>query len=132
MAKAPVSDLFSTLKSYAQKLSDGERTPAEIAAALNDWAHESGQSLKAKITEEVESAVRKMGFVKREEFDALAREVGALKSARSKAPKKGATSKVKKVAQGKAQGKNVKKGKKVSQRAASRKRPVKKASGVKR
>ena len=71
-------------------------------------------------------------FVKREEFDALAREVGALKSARSKAPKKGATSKVKKVAQGKAQSKNVKKGKKVSQRAASRKRPVKKASGVKR
>ena len=98
MAKAPVSDLFSTLKSYAQKLSDGERTPAEIAAALNDWAHESGQSLKAKITEEVESAVRKMGFVKREEFDALAREVAALKSARSMAPKKGATSTVKKVA----------------------------------
>ena len=128
MAKAPVSDLFSTLKSYAQKLSDGERTPAEIAAALNDWAHESGQSLKAKITEEVESAVRKMGFVKREEFDALAREVAALKSARSKAPKKGATSTVKKVAQGK----KSKKGKKVSQRAASRKRPVKKASGVKR
>ena len=125
MAKAPVSDLFSTLKSYAQKLSDGERTPAEIAAALNDWAHESGQSLKAKITEEVESAVRKMGFVKREEFEALAREVAALKSARSKAPKKSATSTVKKVAQ-------VNNGRKASQRAASRKRPIKKASGVKR
>ena len=84
MAKQPVSDLFSTLKSYAQKISDGERTPAEIAAALNDWAHESGQTLKAKITEEVESAVRKMGFVKREEFDALAREVKALKSGKTK------------------------------------------------
>ena len=79
MAKAPVNEVFSTLKSYARKLSDGERTPAEIAAALNDWAHESGQTLKAKISEEVEAAVLKMGFVKREEFDALVREVNALK-----------------------------------------------------
>ena len=35
MAKAPVNEVFSTLKSYARKLSDGERTPAEIASALN-------------------------------------------------------------------------------------------------
>jgi BMFP domain-containing protein YqiC len=96
MAKQPVSDLFSTLKSYAQKLSDGERTPAEIAAALNDWAHESGQTLKAKITEEVESAVRKMGFVQRDEFDALAKEVAALKSAKKSAPKKRTGATVKK------------------------------------
>ena len=41
MAKAPVNEVFSTLKSYARKLSDGERTPAEIASALNDWAHDS-------------------------------------------------------------------------------------------
>ena len=91
MAKQPVSDLFSTLKSYAQKLSDGERTPAEIAAALNDWAHESGQTLKAKITEEVESAVRKMGFVKREEFDRLAAQVAAMNGGspvKKAAPKK--------------------------------------------
>jgi BMFP domain-containing protein YqiC len=97
MAKAPLSELFSTLKSYTQKLSDGERTPAEIASALNDWAHESAESLKAKIHDEVESAVLKMGFVKREEFDALAREVASLKR---KAPaKKSAVKKpVKKVA----------------------------------
>lgn len=97
MAKAPLSELFSTLKSYTQKLSDGERTPAEIASALNDWAHESAESLKAKIHDEVESAVLKMGFVKREEFDALAREVASL---RRKAPaKKSAVKKpVKKVA----------------------------------
>lgn len=84
MAKAPVNEVFSTLKSYARKLSDGERTPAEIAAALNDWAHESGQTVRAKIAEEVESAVSRMGFVKREEFDALAREVKALKSGKTK------------------------------------------------
>ena len=79
MAKAPITEIFSTLKSYAQKLSDGERTPAEIATALNDWAHESAESVRAKIHEEVEAAVLKMGFVKREEFDALAKEVASLK-----------------------------------------------------
>ena len=93
MAKQPVNEVFSTLKSYARKLSDGERTPAEIASALNDWAHESGQSLKAKITEEVEAAVLKMGFVKREEFDALVREVDALKKGKKSPTKKSAAKK---------------------------------------
>lgn len=93
MAKAPVNEVFSTLKSYARKLSDGERTPAEIASALNDWAHESGQTLKAKISEEVEAAVLKMGFVKREEFDALVREVNALKKGKKSPVKKSATKK---------------------------------------
>ena len=93
MAKQPVNEVFSTLKSYARKLSDGERTPAEIASALNDWAHESGQSLKAKITEEVEAAVLKMGFVKREEFDALVREVNALKKGKKSHAKKSAAKK---------------------------------------
>ena len=88
MAKAPISELFATLKSYTQKLSDGERTPAEIAAALNDWAHESAESVRAKIQDEVEAAVLKMGFVKREEFDVLAKEVAALKK---KAPAKKTT-----------------------------------------
>jgi len=89
MAKAPIAELFSTLKSYAQKLSDGERTPSEIASALNDWAHESAESIRGKIHEEVETAVLKMGFVKREEFDALAREVASLKKKTKKsAPKK--------------------------------------------
>mgnify|MGYP000296424942 CR=1 FL=1 len=88
MAKTPISELLSTLKSYTQKLSDGERTPAEIASALNDWAHESAESLRAKIHDEVEAAVLKMGFVKREEFDALAKEVASLKK---KAPAKKAT-----------------------------------------
>jgi BMFP domain-containing protein YqiC len=93
MAKQPVNEVFSTLKSYARKLSDGERTPAEIASALNDWAHESGHSLKAKISEEVEAAVLKMGFVKREEFDALVREVNALKKGKKSPAKKSATKK---------------------------------------
>ena len=100
MAKAPITEIFSTLKSYAQKLSDGERTPAEIASALNDWAHESADSVRAKIHEEVEAAVLKMGFVKREEFDALAKEVAALKkkSPAKKASKKSTRKKIAKKA----------------------------------
>lgn len=100
MAKAPITEIFSTLKSYAQKLSDGERTPAEIATALNDWAHESADSVRAKIHEEVEAAVLKMGFVKREEFDALAKEVAALKekSPAKKAAKKSPAKKIAKKA----------------------------------
>jgi BMFP domain-containing protein YqiC len=94
MAKNQPSEIFSTLKGYVQKLADGERTPAEIGAALNDWAKESADSVKGKIHEEVESAVLKMGFVKREEFDALVAEVEELKkspvkrSAVKKAPAK--------------------------------------------
>jgi len=91
MAKGSGSEFLSTLKSYAQKLSDGERTPAEIATALNEWAHESAESVRSKVHEEVETAVLKMGFVKREEFDALAAEVASLKKrpiAKKSSPKK--------------------------------------------
>jgi BMFP domain-containing protein YqiC len=115
MAKAPTSEIFSTLKSYARKLSDGERTPAEIGAALNDWAHESGATLKSRIHDEVESAVRKMGFVKREEFDALKLEVAALKkSPAKKSPAKKSPAK-----------------KAVPKKSAAKKAPAKK-SGVKK
>jgi BMFP domain-containing protein YqiC len=106
MAKSPVTEIFSTLKTYAQKLSDGERTPAEIASALNDWAHESADSVRSKIHEEVEAAVLKMGFVKREEFDALAKQVAALKkSPAKKAAKKAPTKKIAKKAPTKKAGK---------------------------
>jgi BMFP domain-containing protein YqiC len=94
MTKSPAAELFSTLKSYAQKLSDGERTPSEIASALNDWAHESAESVRGKIHEEVESAVLKMGFVKREEFDALAREVASLKKSKKSTAKKSSAKKI--------------------------------------
>jgi len=72
------NDLFSSLKTYLTKLSDGEKTPQEVAAALNAWARESADSLKAKIHDEVEATVLKMGFVKREEFDRLLARVDAI------------------------------------------------------
>jgi BMFP domain-containing protein YqiC len=77
MAKAS-NDLFSTLRTYLTKVTEGERTPAEVAAAVNSWARESADALKAKIHEEVESSVAKMGFIKRDEFDRLSAQVAAL------------------------------------------------------
>jgi BMFP domain-containing protein YqiC len=103
------NDLFSSLKTYLTKLSDGEKTPQEVAAALNAWARESADTLKAKIHEEVEAAVLKMGFVKREEFDRLVARVDAVapvkkqsastkKSAAKKAPTTKKAAPVKKAA----------------------------------
>lgn len=77
MAKAS-NDLFSTLRTYLTKVTEGERSPAEVAAAVNSWARESAEALKAKIHEEVEASVSKMGFIKRDEFDRLAAQVAAL------------------------------------------------------
>lgn len=86
----PANDLFSTLRTYISKVTEGDRTPAEVAAAVNSWARESAEALKAKIHEEVEASVAKMGFIKREEFDRLAAQVAALNgksTAKSATPK---------------------------------------------
>ncbi len=83
------NDLFSTLRTYLTKVSEGEKSPAEIAAGLNLWVRESGEALKSKIEEEVESSVSKMGFVKREEFDELKRKLDAMSS--ESTPKKAAS-----------------------------------------
>lgn len=85
------NDIFSTLRTYLSKVSEGEKSPAEIAAAINIWIRESGEALKSKIEEEVESSVSKMGFVKREEFDDLKRRFDEV--SQTGAPKKTATKK---------------------------------------
>ncbi len=87
------NDLLSSLKVYLSKVTDGEKTPAEVASALNTWVRESGESIKVKVEEEVENAVKKMGFVKRDEFDLLKKEVAQLRSAAKKAPAKKAPAK---------------------------------------
>jgi BMFP domain-containing protein YqiC len=93
MSKAPASDLFATLRTYLSKLSEGERSPAEVASAVNHWARESADALKSKIHEEVEAAVLKMGFVKREEFDDLVAKVAAMSSQKAAPVKKAAAKK---------------------------------------
>ena len=93
------NDLFSSLRTYLNKVSEGERTPAELANALNTWVKQSGDVLKTKIDEEVHNTVSRMGFIKREEFDELRAELDALKKVFSKkAPVKKSTSTKKKTA----------------------------------
>ena len=84
MAKTPASELFSTLKGYFNQLTEGERTPTEVASALNEWARESAESVKAKIAEEVEATVYKMGFVTREEYEELLARVAKLETKKVK------------------------------------------------
>jgi BMFP domain-containing protein YqiC len=90
------NDLFDSLRTYINKVSVNEKSAAEIANSVNAWVRESGEAVKLKIEEEVESTVLRMGFVKRAEFEALAAEVAKLsgkpKAAKS-AAKKAATPK---------------------------------------
>jgi len=86
------NDLFDSLRTYINKVSVNEKSAAEIANSVNAWVRESGEAVKQKIEEEVESTVLRMGFVKRAEFDALAAEVAKLSgkpvAAKSAGPKK--------------------------------------------
>ena len=75
-----VNDLFASLRTYLNKVSEGERTPAELANALNTWVKQSGDVLKSKIDEEVLNTVTRMGFIKRDEFDQLRAEFNEFKS----------------------------------------------------
>ncbi|CAB4333629.1 MAG: hypothetical protein F2690_01870 [Actinobacteria bacterium] len=91
------NDLFSTLRTYLNKVSDGEKNASEVASTVNQWLREGGEALKIKIEDEVERSVSKMGFVKRGEFEALKEEVARLRMSASpkatvkKAPVKKAT-----------------------------------------
>ena len=90
------NDLFSSLRTYLNKVSEGERTPAELANALNHWVKQGGDVLKSKIDEEVNNTVSRMGFIKRDEFDELREELEKLKKASSTpTPKKKAATSAK-------------------------------------
>ena len=127
------NDLFDSLRTYINKVSVNEKSAAEIANSVNAWVRESGEAVKQKIEEEVESTVLRMGFVKRAEFDALAAEVARLggkpvaaKSVNKASAKKSAAPKkatAKKVAAKKATAK-----KPVAKKSATKKSAVKKSA----
>jgi hypothetical protein len=91
-------DLFSSLKNYASKLSNGEKSPAEIAAALNVWLKESGDSIKEKIESEVEQSVAKMGFAKKSDLSDLLKRIELLENQIGTSTVKAKAKKVKKKA----------------------------------
>lgn len=74
------NDLLSALRTYLSKVSSGEKSPQEVAAALNAWARESGEAIKVRVEEELQRSAKKMGFAKQEDLDRLAREVEVLRS----------------------------------------------------
>ncbi|CAB4779541.1 unannotated protein [freshwater metagenome] len=82
------NDIFSTLRTYVNKISDGDKNASEVASTVNQWLREGGEALKIKIEDEVERSVSKMGFVKRGEFEALKEEVARLKMSQASTVKK--------------------------------------------
>ena len=74
------NDLLSALRTYLAKVSSGEKSPQEVAAALNAWARESGEAIKSRVEDEVQRTVKRMGFAKQEDVDRLAKEVERLKT----------------------------------------------------
>lgn len=94
------NDLLSALRTYLMKLGNGEKSPQELAAALNVWARESGEAIKSRVEEEVKRSVSKMGFAKESDLKRLESELIELKkeiaknngvakkSSTNKAPKK--------------------------------------------
>ena len=73
------NDVFSALRTYLTKVSGGEKTPQEIAAALNTWARESSEAIKIRVEEEIQRSAKKMGFAKQSDLDKLARELEELR-----------------------------------------------------
>ena len=127
------NDLFDSLRTYINKVSVNEKSAAEIANSVNAWVRESGEAVKQKIEEEVESTVLRMGFVKRAEFDALAAEVARLggkpvaaKSANKSSAKKSTSGK--KPAAKKATAKKATAKKPVAKKSATKKSAVKKSA----
>jgi hypothetical protein len=135
------NDLFDSLRTYINKVSVNEKSAAEIANSVNAWVRESGEAVKQKIEEEVESTVLRMGFVKRSEFDALAAEVAKLggkpvvtKSVKKTTDKKTTTPKkatTKKVTTKKVATKKVATKKSVATKTAAKKSTVKKSAAKK-
>jgi BMFP domain-containing protein YqiC len=130
------NDLFDSLRTYINKVSVNEKSAAEIANSVNAWVRESGEAVKQKIEEEVESTVLRMGFVKRAEFDALAAEVARLggkpvaaKSANKSSAKKSTSGK--KPAAKKATAKKTTAKKPVAKKSATKKSAVKKSAAKK-
>ena len=88
------NDIFSTLRTYLTKVTDGDTKATEVASAVNQWLREGGEALKVKIEDEVERSVSKMGFVKRGEFEALKEELARFKvELKNDGPTKTATKK---------------------------------------
>lgn len=74
------NDLLSALRTYLTKISSGEKSPQEVAAALNAWAKESGEAIKERIEIEVKKNAEKMGFAKESDLRRIEAELREIRS----------------------------------------------------
>lgn len=72
------SELLSSIKVLLSQFQQGEKNASDVVKNLNTWAREIGDIIKDKVEEEVERSVKKMGFVKKEEYRSLEARVKAL------------------------------------------------------
>ena len=99
-----IRDLRDNLK----RLKDAD--PVELAGQVNTWIHESTESLRLRIEDEVEKAVTKRGFVKKSDFAKLEARIAALEGKPKRVVKKSSANSASKVSK-KASRKQAKKGK---------------------
>jgi vacuolar-type H+-ATPase subunit I/STV1 len=125
------NDLLQALRTYIAKLSAGEKSPQEVAAALNAWAKESSEAIRVRVEEEISRSAAKMGFAKQEELDHLREEIEALKRLAGvviATPKKAAEESV---ATAKASAKKARAKKAAVKKAGAKKAGAKKAGAIK-
>ena len=65
------NELLSSLKILLSQIQQGEKNATDVVKNLNTWARDIGELIKDKVEEEVERSVKKMGFVKKDEYRAL-------------------------------------------------------------
>ncbi len=71
-------DLFTSLRNYASKLSGGEKSAAEMAAAFKGWLEESSEMIKERIETEIDAAASRRGFIRQEDLEEILQKLADL------------------------------------------------------
>jgi hypothetical protein len=112
-------DLFTSLRNYASKLSGGEKSATEMAAAFKGWLEESGEMIKERIETEIDAAAIRRGFIRQEDLEEILQKLADLekRSAAKPVRKKSAAPSKKSAAPKKANTKNRAPGKPLTKEA---------------
>ena len=78
------SEFISSMKILLEQLQQGEKNASDVMKNFNIWAREIGDLIKDKVEDEVERSVKRMGFVKKDEYKALEVRVQKLEAALNK------------------------------------------------
>lgn len=73
-------DLFTSLRNYASKISGGEKSASEMAAAFKGWLEESGDMIKERIESEIDAAAIRRGFIRQEDLEEILQKLADLEN----------------------------------------------------